>query len=192
MPRTAHPMTAISAALADLHRAMQGLVAEHATMRQQLHSMLRNGASAAGARRGRPAGSKKRGRAFKFSDAQAAEFRKQIEGGKSAMALAKELKISLPTMYNTLKRVGWTARRGRPVTRPARAARSSGASGGPKKRGRPFKFSDEQTTEFRKQVERGKSAVALAKDLKISLPTMYNPLRLAGGTGRKGRKARAV
>jgi len=58
-------------------------------------------------------GPKKRGRAFKFSDAQAAELRKQVEGGKSALALAKELKISLPTMYNTLKRVGWAGRKGR-------------------------------------------------------------------------------
>src|SRR5262249_32945598 len=150
-------MTAISAALEDLRKAMHGLVAEHATMRQQLQSLFRNGASPAGSRRGRPAGRasgaqggpKKRGRAFKFSNEQAAGFLKQGEDGKSALALAKELRISLPTMYNTLKRVGWTARRGRPAIRPARAARSTGASGGPKKRGRPFKFSDEQTTEFR-------------------------------------------
>ena len=190
-------MTAISAALADLRSAMQSLVAEHATMRQQLHSLVRNGASLAGSRRGRPAsrasgGPKKRGRAFKFSDEQAAGFRKQVEGGKSALALAKELKISLPTMYNTLKRVGWTARRGRPATRPARAARASAGGGGPKKRGRPFKFSDEQTAEFRKQVEGGKSAVALAKELKISLPTMYNTLKRAGWKARAGRKARAA
>src|SRR5215813_5655876 len=56
MPRTAHPMTAISAALEDLRKAMHGLVAEHATMRQQLQSLFRNGASPAGSRRGRPAG----------------------------------------------------------------------------------------------------------------------------------------
>jgi hypothetical protein len=190
-------MTAISAALADLRSAMQSLVAEHATMRQQLRSLVRNGSSLAGSRRGRPAsrasgGPKKRGRAFKFSDEQAAVFRKQVEGGKSALALAKELKISLPTMYNTLKRVGWTARRGRPATRPARAARASAGSGGPKKRGRPFKFSDEQTSEFRKQVEGGKSATALAKELKISLPTMYNTLKRAGWKARAGRKARAA
>ena len=118
MPRTAHPMTAISAALSDLRTAMQGLVSEHATMRQQLHSLLRNGSSAVGARRGRLAsrssgGPKKRGRAFKFTDTQAGDFRKQVEGGKSAASLAKELKISLPTMYNTLKRAGWKARAGR-------------------------------------------------------------------------------
>src|SRR5215469_9541587 len=96
MPRTAHPMTAISAALSDLRTAMQGLVSEHATMRQQLHSLLRNGSSAVGARRGRLAsrasgGPKKRGRAFKFTDTQAGDFRKQVEGGKSAASLAKEL-----------------------------------------------------------------------------------------------------
>lgn len=197
MPRPAHPMTAISAALADLRNAMQGLVAEHSTMRQQLHSLLRNDSSVAGGSRGRPAsrasgGPKKRGRAFKFNDAQGAEFRKQVEGGKSAMALAKELKISLPTMYSTLKRTGWKPRRGRPATRPARAARTTGSSGGPKKRGRPFKFSGEQIAEFRKQVEGGKSTRALAKELKVSLPTMYNTLRRAGWKGRPGRKARAA
>ena len=196
MSRTAHPMTSISAALQDLRRAMEGLVAEHETMRQQLRSILRNGSSPAGGNRGRPGsrtslaqgGPKKRGRAFKFNDAQGAGFRKQVEGGKSAVVLAKELKISLPTMYNTLKRVGWKPRRGR----PARAVRSTGSSGGPKKRGRPFKFSDEQTAEFRKQVEGGKRATALAKELKVSLPTMYNTLKRAGWTGRRGRKARAA
>jgi transposase len=115
--------------------------------------------------------------AFKFSDGQAGEFRKQVEGSKSAMALAKELKISLPTMYNTLKRAGWKPRRGRPT----RAARPTGSSAGPKKRGRPFKFTDAQTAEFRKQVEGGKSTRALAKELKISLPTMYNTLKRAVG-----------
>jgi transposase len=189
-------MTSISAALADLRSALEGLVADHATMRQQLHSLLRNGSSLAGARRGRPAsrasgGSKKRGRGFKFNDAQGAEFRKQVEGGKSAMALAKELKISLPTMYSTLKRAGWTPRRGRPPARATRGSRAP-ASGGGKKRGRPFKFGDAQTAEFRKQVEGGKSTRALAKELKVSLPTMYNTLRRAGWKGRPGRKARAA
>jgi DNA invertase Pin-like site-specific DNA recombinase len=199
MPRTAHPMTGISAALSNLHRAMHGLVAEHTSMRQQLHSLLRNGGTAGGARRGRPAGrpssgSRKRGRAFKFTDAQAAEFRKQVEGGKSAASLAKELKISLPTIYSTLKRAGWMPRsgRGRPATRPARAARSTGGGSGSKKHGRPFKFNGGQIAEFRKQVEGGKSTRALAKELKVSLPTMYNTLRRAGWTGRKGRKAKAA
>ena len=54
---------------------------------------------------------RKRGRAFKFSVDQAGEFRKQVEGGKSAASLAKELKVSLPTMYNTLKRAGWRGRK---------------------------------------------------------------------------------
>jgi hypothetical protein len=30
-----------------------------------------------------------------------------------AVALAKELKVSLPTMYSTLKRAGWKGRRSR-------------------------------------------------------------------------------
>jgi len=33
------------------------------------------------------------------------------ERGESGVALAKELKVALPTMYNTLKRAGWKARR---------------------------------------------------------------------------------
>jgi len=41
------------------------------------------------------------------------EFRKPVEGGKSAVSLAKELKISVPTMYSMLKRAGWKARAGR-------------------------------------------------------------------------------
>ena len=191
MPRTPHPMTSISAAMSQLRHALEGLVAEQATMRQQLHSVVQRASTLSDghvARRGRPpgrmatGGPKKRGRAFKFTDAQAAEFRQQIEGGKSALALAKELKVSLPTMYNTLKRAGWTGRRGRLGSRP-----SPGARGGPKKRGRAFKFSDEQAGEFRKQVEGGKSAMALAKELKISLPTMYNTLKRAGWKPRRGR-----
>ena len=75
-----------------------------------------------GAPRGRPGrppsrssgGPKKRGRAFKFTDDQASAFRKRVEDGATATALAKELKVSLPTMYNTLKRVGWKGKRGRP------------------------------------------------------------------------------
>ena len=108
-----------------------------------------------------------------------------MEGGKSAIALAKELKISLPTMYNTLKRAGWKPRRGRPARRTARATNGR-APGGPKKRGRKFKFTDAQAAELKKQVDGGKSASALAKDLKISLPTMYNTLKRAGWKGRKG------
>jgi DNA invertase Pin-like site-specific DNA recombinase len=191
-------MTSISSALADLRGAIQGLVSEHATMREQLHSIIRSAASDGGRPSGRigrasmsRGGPKKRGRAFKFSDEQAAEFRKRVEGGTSAVALAKELKISLPTMYSTLKRVGWTPRRGRPPARGARVARSS-AGGGPRKRGRSFKFSNEQAADLRKQVEGGKSALGLAKELKISLPTMYNTLKRAGWKGTRGRKAKAA
>lgn len=188
-------MTAVSAALQDLRRAFEGLVADHAHMRQQLQSLIRNGSSVAGSGRGRPAGragAKKRGRAFKFSNEQAMEFRKQAEGGKSAVALAKELKVSLPTMYNTLRRAGWTGRRGRPTAKAARVARRAPGGTGAKKRGRAFKFSDEQAAEFRRQVEGGKSAAALAKDLKISLPTIYNTLKRVGWKARAGRKAKAA
>ena len=58
-------------------------------------------------------GAKKRGRAFKFTEEQAAGFRKRVENGTVASALAKELKVSLPTMYSTLKRAGWKGRRAR-------------------------------------------------------------------------------
>ncbi len=55
----------------------------------------------------------KRGRAFKFTEEQAAGFRKRVENGAVASALAKELKVSLPTMYSTLKRAGWKGRQAR-------------------------------------------------------------------------------
>jgi len=193
MPRTAHPVTPINVALRNVRAAFEGLATEYAMLRRQLQS------SVAGSSRGRPAGRtarvsdaqgapKKRGRAFKFSDEQAGEFRKQVEGGKSAVALAKELKISLPTIYNTLRRAGWNGRRGR---RPeGRSIQSAAGTRGAKKRGRAFKFGDEQAGELRKQVEGGKSAVALAKELKISLPTMYSTLKRAGWKRRPGRVAR--
>lgn len=38
---------------------------------------------------------------------RAGRVRKRVEGGEKAMALAKELRVSLPTMYNTLERAGW-------------------------------------------------------------------------------------
>ena len=167
-------------------------------MRQQLHSVVQRASTLSDghvARRGRPpgrmatGGPKKRGRAFKFNDEQAADIRKRVEGGTSAVALAKELKISLPTMYNTLKRAGWAGRHGRPAGRRSRPVRAATGAGGPKKRGRAFKFSDDQAAEFRKQVDGGKSALALAKELKISLPTMYNTLKRAGWKPRRGRPA---
>jgi len=181
-------MTSVSAAMSELRRAFEGLVAEQAALRRELQSLaqqgFRRGAATLRAVRGNgvaQGGPRKRGRAFKFSDAQATELRKQVEGGKSAVALAKELKVSLPTLYSTLKRVGWTARRGRP------AARAAARNGVPRKRGRAFKFAEGQAAEFRKQVEGGRSAVALAKELKVSLPTMYNTLKRAGWSGRGGR-----
>lgn len=194
MPKTANPTTSISAAMSQLRHALEGLVAEQALLRRELQSLVQQGLSARrnGLSAGRNgvstyAGHKKRGRAFKFNDQQAADLRTRVEGGMSAVALAKELKISLPTMYNTLRRAGWTGRRGRPAARPSRVA-----SGSSKKRGRAFKFSDAQAAEFRKQAEGGKSAAAMAKELKVSLPTMYNTLKRAGWKGRPGRKARAA
>ncbi len=189
-------MTSFNAAMSQLRHALQGLVAEQAMLRRELHSIVQQGPSvrrngvAAGRRVAAQGGGKKRGRAFKFNDQQAADFRRQVEGGKSALALAKELKISLPTMYSTLKRAGWTGRRGRPAGQPSRGARAAGSGGGgAPKRGRPFQFDDQQATDFRRQVEGGKSAAALAKELKVSLPTMYNTLKRVGWNARRGRPA---
>jgi len=186
MPRTPDRMNAISSALQQLENVMRGMVEENAALRKQLQGIVEqaghffNGQPArARVRDGAPA---KRGRAFKFTDEQAGGFRKQVEGGKSAASLAKELKVSLPTMYNTLKRAGWGGR-GRGRGRPARAARAR--DGMLRKRGRAFKFTDDQAGEFRKQVEGGKGAASLAKELKVSLPTMYNTLKRAGWRGRK-------
>lgn len=110
-------MTPISAAMSQIRHALAGLVAEQALLRRELQSFVQRASTARNGTTGRRArsagGPKKRGRAFKFSNDQASEFRKQVEGGRSASALAKELKVSLPTMYNTLKRVGWKGRRGR-------------------------------------------------------------------------------
>ena len=188
MARTPDRMNPISNALQHLEDVMRAMVEENAALRKQLQGIVEqagnffDGRSARGARlrNGAPA---KRGRAFKFTDEQALGFRRQVEGGKSAASLAKELKVSLPTMYNTLRRAGWTGRGRRGRGRPARAARPR--DGAPRKRGRAFKFTNDQAGEFRKQVEGGKSAASLAKELKVSLPTMYNTLKRAGWKGRK-------
>jgi DNA invertase Pin-like site-specific DNA recombinase len=113
-------MTAISSALQNLEHAMRSLVEENTVLKSQLQRIVEQAGQLFDGHlpRGRPArGAKardgaprKRGRAFKFTDEQAVEFRKQVEGGKSAASLAKELKVSLPTMYNTLKRAGWKGR----------------------------------------------------------------------------------
>jgi DNA invertase Pin-like site-specific DNA recombinase len=161
--------------------------AQAAQLRSSLERLFPGSGGRIPGRGGRPPksalinGPKKRGRAFKFSDDQAADLRRQVEGGKSAASMAKELKVSLPTMYNTLKRAGWNGRRGR---RPgARAARR--ANGAPAKRGRAFKFSVDQAAQFRKRVEGGEKTTALAKELKVSLPTMYSTLKRAGWKGRR-------
>ncbi len=113
-------MTPITRALQDLEHAVRTLLEENSALRDHVQrivehagSVLRGGARSRPARASRPrdGGPRKRGRAFKFTDEQAVDFRKQIEGGKSAAALARELKVSLPTMYSTLKRGGWRGRR---------------------------------------------------------------------------------
>ena len=104
--------------LASLSDDVDSLIAVTRQEEQHLRSALSN--LFPGAPRGRPGrppsrssgGAKKRGRAFKFTDDQASAFRKRVEDGATATALAKELKVSLPTMYNTLKRVGWKGKRG--------------------------------------------------------------------------------
>lgn len=122
MPRMPDRMSAISTALQSLEHAVRSLVDENTVLRNQLQRIVEQAGSLFNgglSTRGRPArgakardgAPKKRGRAFKFTDEQAVEFRKQIEGGKSAASLAKELKVSLPTMYNTLKRAGWRGRK---------------------------------------------------------------------------------
>jgi len=115
MPRTHDRMNAISSAIQQLEDVMRGMVEENSALRRQLHGIVEQAGhffdgrpARARARDGAPA---KRGRAFKFTEEQAVGFRKQVEGGKSAAALAKELKVSLPTMYNTLKRAGWRGRK---------------------------------------------------------------------------------
>jgi DNA invertase Pin-like site-specific DNA recombinase len=186
-------MGAISSALQHLEDAMRAMVDENVALREQLQGIVdRAGhffdgrqarSRAARGARPRDGAPRKRGRAFKFTDEQAQAFRGQVENGKSAASLAKELKVSLPTMYNTLKRAGWRGRGQRGRGRTARGARSR--DGMPRKRGRAFKFTVEQAGDLRKQVEGGKSAASLAKELKVSLPTMYNTLKRAGWKGRK-------
>jgi DNA invertase Pin-like site-specific DNA recombinase len=116
MPRTPDRMSAISSALQDLEAAVRNTVLKNQLQRivekagQLFNGRIPRGRPARGGK-GRDGVPKKRGRAFKFTNDQAVEFRKQVEGGKSAASLAKHLKVSLPTMYNTLKRAGWRGRK---------------------------------------------------------------------------------
>ena len=189
MPRPPDHLSAITTALQHLEHAMRALVDETTQLRNRMDGQPVEGRAGRGriarGARARDGAPRKRGRAFKFTSDQANEFRKQVEGGKSAASLAKDLKVSLPTMYNTLKRVGWKARSGRGRVRAGKVR-----DGAPRKRGRSFKFTADQANEFRKQVEGGKSAASLAKDLKVSLPTMYNTLKRAGWKTRSGRGRR--
>ncbi|HZJ55606.1 MAG TPA: hypothetical protein VFD38_15810 [Myxococcaceae bacterium] len=102
---------------------MRAMVDENAALRAQLQGIVeraghyfdghlpRGRGPMTGGARLRDGAPRKRGRAFKFTTEQAQEFRRQVEGGKSTASLAKELKVSLPTMYNTLKRAGWKGRK---------------------------------------------------------------------------------
>jgi len=122
MPRMPDRMNAITSALQGLEHAVRSLVDENTVLKNQLQRIVQQAGQLFDGHivsRSRPArrsktrdgGPKKRGRAFKFTNEQAVEFKKQVEGGKSAASLAKELKVSLPTMYNTLKRAGWRGRK---------------------------------------------------------------------------------
>ena len=122
MARTPDRMNAITGALQALEHAVRTLVDENTVLKSQLQRIVEQAGqlfNGHAAPRGRPprgskardGAPKKRGRAFKFTDDQAMEFKKQVEGGKSAASLAKELKVSLPTMYSTLKRAGWKGRK---------------------------------------------------------------------------------
>ena len=131
MPRTTNRVVFISKTLQSLQRAIQAVVSENQGLRRQLQGIAQQasrGMNGSVSRNvGRPPGRRsrsrtarptprnggpgKRGRAFKFTDVQAAGLRKRAEGGESGVALAKELKVSVPTMYNTLKRAGWKGRR---------------------------------------------------------------------------------
>jgi hypothetical protein len=115
-------MSAISTALQSLEHALRSLVDENTVLKNHLQRIVEQAESMFNSRapgrsrparggKGRDGAPKKRGRAFKFTNEQAMEFRKQIEGGRSAASMAKELKVSLPTMYNTLKRAGWRGRK---------------------------------------------------------------------------------
>ncbi len=115
-------MSAISTALQGLEHAVRSLVDENTVLKNQLQRIVEQAAQlfdGHGGPRGRTArggkprdgAPRKRGRAFKFTEDQAVEFRKQVEGGRSAASLAKELKVSLPTMYSTLRRGGWRGRK---------------------------------------------------------------------------------
>ena len=157
MPRTPDRMSAISSALQQLENTMRAMVEENAALREQLQGIVQqaghffNGQQA----RGRSAGAARHsatehsasGGAPSSSPAIRRRTQRQVEGGKSAASLAKELKVSLPTMYNTLKRAGWRGR-GKGRGRPVRGARPR--DGMPRKRGRAFKFTDNQAGEFRK------------------------------------------
>ena len=198
MPRTHDRMGAISSALQDLEAAVRSLVDENSVLKNQLQRIVEQAGQLFNghAPRGRPRAWRK-GSRWRPAEARTgvqvhreprrSEFRKQVEGGKSAASLAKDLKVSLPTMYNTLKRAGWEGGASRVAGgRPAARVRD----GTPRKRGRAFKFTTDQAGEFSKQVEGGKSAVALARELKVSLPTMYNTLRRAGWSRRSRGRGR--
>jgi hypothetical protein len=82
----------------------------------ELSGNLRRGRSLRG-RPARVAGRRgtggRRGPKPKFNEAQAAQLRKQYEGGATGVSLAKKYKVALPTVLNALRRAGTTLKRGR-------------------------------------------------------------------------------
>ena len=95
---------------------LQALLEENEALRRQVEGVVRllrapqARVRPNGAPKRRPGGGGKRGRPYRFSDEQVASFRKQVEGGKSASSLAKAQKVTLATMYSSLKRAGWRGR----------------------------------------------------------------------------------
>jgi DNA-directed RNA polymerase specialized sigma54-like protein len=75
----------------------------------------RNGSGWMGPRKARRGG--RRGAPPKFSDAQAAQLRREYEKGATSARLARKYKAALPTILGTLRRAGTSLRRGRPPKR---------------------------------------------------------------------------
>jgi hypothetical protein len=106
----------VSAAINSLGAVLQALLEENEALKRQVEGVVRllrapqARVRPNGAPKRKPGGGGKRGRPFRFSDEQVTSFRKQVEAGKSASSLAKALKVSLPTMYKSLKRAGWRGR----------------------------------------------------------------------------------
>ena len=81
-----------------------------------LTGSLRRGRAVGGRRAGAPGRrgtGGRRGPKPKFNEAQAAQLRRQYEGGATGVSLARKYKVALPTMLNALRRAGTALKRGR-------------------------------------------------------------------------------